>query len=543
MDRWNVRSLGLAFKGALQAWTPKGASGLPLESLPHVERYQVGKEFKARWESKEELVLRIGTILSTGERINPPADDPISYSAIGKPLQARVIELLSSESILHGSAFDHHLERIGDPTGGKFSLDLRGIPFTSASLKGAYLVNTCLDYSDFQGATLEGSDLQWASIQFANFGRANLVGITAIDTNFRGTSFSSANLDDFGATYAPGGYDGCFGFGTNGPGAMMAPAPPSRKFKLSGPYYEIPEEYRSSSLAYVDFSGIKASESMLSLHAFWGASFSWANFDRTYLDACKFMGCSFYEASFRACPIRYSVFFRCQFDRVTFRKCDLKGTKFVDCEFMAAAFPQSDLVEVVFENCTFDRVDFRKCNLLSARGSRLSVGPLVNPDASDTAGSRRLVSSIKGEQWIAEYKSDITASRNPLRRLAQFIWWFTCDYGRSFARLSIVATGIVLTFAGVFSFVNSYDVGWSERGLPRIERTSTPAVALVGQSSGLGGFQSLHLSIDIFSNLGISRIEALKLIGAILIWTEAALGWLVLGCLLTVLGRRLIPPT
>jgi uncharacterized protein YjbI with pentapeptide repeats len=81
-------------------------------------------------------------------------------------------------------------------------LDLTAISAVGADLADYDLRNTCWDRSDLRGAIVARADLSLATFVGTNFQRANLDGVTAVESNFNNANFTFANLSKANLTQA-----------------------------------------------------------------------------------------------------------------------------------------------------------------------------------------------------------------------------------------------------------------------------------------------------------------------------------------------------
>lgn len=118
--------------------------------------------------------------------------------------------------------------------------------------------------------------------------------------------------------------------------------------------------------------------------------------------------------------------------------------------------------------------------------------------------AEQLKDSAFGQQRIASLKSKYPR--------VSFFLWLTCDYGRSFSRFFLWCGGVILSFALAYA-------------------------PFPGTLSKEGVWNSLYFSLMTFLSQGCD-IQAVSILGKILVSIEAAIGFLMTGLLISILVKR-----
>lgn len=261
------------------------------------------------------------------------------------------------------------------------------------------------------------------------------------------------------------------------------------------------------------------------------------NFEGSILDGACFEGCKLPGARFRKARGRAS-FLACNLESCNGKEAKIAGSSFEGSSLVRAKFPKADLSGGSLVSADLSGGDFTEANLSNVDWRMpVSVEGLQIWGAR-FANRRDFEKHIRDEQWLSEFRESARFSRNPVLWAWRILWFLSSNYGRSPSVLFLWAVLFILGFAVVYHGVNYGGFlppgpGWATWPVP-----ADKAVVLVGQGKGLSPFlESVHLSVDIFTNLGVSRVEALTPLGACLVWTEALIGWITLGSLLSVIAN------
>lgn len=461
------------------------------------------EQLKQRWIGLE------GLLETLTERLRNPDAEKFTYRFIEEYLNAfshvdanwveHALEtlLFVRESGATGAAFEHRdplrdISEYGMYDDHEFwpVIDLRGASFHGANLEGALLAGSWLDHADFESANLRRAD----------FGDATCLG----------ANFSEAQLDECASTGSFGHANFCEATINNGAFYMVS----FQKARLDGVQFE-GCEFETCSL---DKASVKATRTepyettvrpKLTGCRFFQQS-SMVELEAKYADfsGSTFRGVDFSGARLFECDLSRTLLYRCDFAEAQLEQCKISESEVGLCDFSGASLRHSDLNDSV--------VRLARWNTATGAG-----GLAIN--RADFPNSRQFERHIKDAQWLEEFRAGI--EKGPARRkVLAWFWQVTSNYGRSVWRLAGWCTCVILIFALAFHAANIF--------------SDTQAVALVREGPELKGlWESVHLSVDIFTNLGMSRAEALTPLGAVLIWVEAVLGWISLGSLLTLLAN------
>lgn len=208
-------------------------------------------------------------------------------------------------------------------------------------------------------------------------------------------------------------------------------------------------------------------------------------------------------------------------------RIDLRGIPLQGLNLSGKNLSDADLFLANLEGCKFDKGDLHGSSLSEANIKSTSFDWCkmkdVTLDNADYNTSTSMIgvdlntvnftlAELLREHLSIEQRIDHLKRRHP--RFAQFLW-ITSDYGRSFGIYSFWVLLLIIMYA----------VGYWVFGL---------------LSNSNGFLDSLYFSVVTFATVGYGDILPSGLVGRLVVISEIALGYLMGGLLIAILGRRVV---
>jgi uncharacterized protein YjbI with pentapeptide repeats len=198
-----------------------------------------------------------------------------------------------------------------------------------------------------------------------------------------------------------------------------------------------------------------------------------------------------------------------------FRAASLQGSRITEADLTEADFTRTDLRDADLQlsnvlKTTFELADLRGARLLGITnfGSTSWIG--VDIRGVDLRGSCVVTRAIRDENYLYEFRT-----RSKRHAALYWIWRITSDCGRSLLRWSLSVGAVILVFAFAYSKVG-IDYGAHETS-----------------------FSPLYYSVVTMTTLGYGDVTPASLAGQILASTQALLGYLGLGGLLSIFASKM----
>ncbi len=285
-----------------------------------------------------------------------------------------------------------------------------------------------------------------------------------------------------------------------------------------------------SNLPGANFAGAK-----LAGCRFTRANLCGAIFTQTSLDGAEFLGANLDDADFNGA----------RGERVGFAAISGRNIRFVGAELTETSFVQSDLQEGDFRGAVLSNAHLRDAHLQNAdfTKAKLQHADLESADIRgvsfvdadlcearlksirgfekaswigadirqvDFCGAYLVRRQIQDENYLYEFRN-----QGSWYELLYRVWWLTSDCGRSLLRWSVMITGVILLFAGLYSWV-SVDYG----------DYPTP-------------LSPLYYSVVTLTTLGYGDVVPTSVPSQILATTEAILGYVFLGGFLSIFANKM----
>lgn len=226
---------------------------------------------------------------------------------------------------------------------------------------------------------------------------------------------------------------------------------------------------------------------------------------RADLRGADLRGASLHRACLQGAMLQGACLHRAALRRANMAGADLRG---------------ADLERADLSEATLDGADARRANLERARGleSAKLDGLIIDSKTRfwgiDTSGIRPrypvLARAISHAQFVADFERQ--------HRMWGTIWWLLCDCGRNWRQWALWCVFLVVLFAALFI--------WTGSTFDLAGRTPTRVTYF-------------RLSFVTFTTLGFGEVVPTNVRAEVLRITEAALGFVVVGVLVSTLATKL----
>jgi hypothetical protein len=265
--------------------------------------------------------------------------------------------------------------------------------------------------------------------------------------------------------------------------------------------------------------------------------------DGETLDGLEFAHCTFANVSFKEAILRQCRFTDCAFLGCYFRKCEMVGAAFIGCKFVGCDFPKATV-----QSCDFKHSSFQECfipfaemehslprepNLREelARGLAISSGALGLDDearryrlAAIQAREEHLRAAVlSNSDWYQRHYSGLRKFTALIQLLASRANGLLWGHGEKWLVLvrNILALALAVFPAALW---------FAQGGLQR-------------QSGPLGIGDLVWLSVTTIIPVdGVSSVVATAWVSRVILTTEAFVGVVAAGLLVTQLVRRMLRP-
>jgi uncharacterized protein YjbI with pentapeptide repeats len=365
--------------------------------------------------------------------------------------------------------------------------NLMGVTLPKADLKGVDLFR-----ADLTGTDLSGANLARAQLSDAKFTRAKMRGANLEEANLMGADLTETDLRKANLTRA-----------------NLAAATLMNVF-LTG-----------ADLTMVDLVGTIVVRSF----------FTRANLTKANLTGALFSGTTFRDANFTAAKLP---------------KVNLSGAVLVNAKLTDALLWGTNLAGADLRSTIITKADLSEADLRGADLSRADLSnSIIATDYFDNkmkcrgikvhgcVGSQRFIRHVNDLDYIAE-----TKEKHPLK---YYIWKCTSDCGRSIGRWALISFILSALFGIVFA---GYPVWpWLPKGVKTFLISIAPIFSYSNPSIQDGWFTPYYFSIVTFTTLGFGDVTPSNTAGQLWLSTEVALGYIMLGGLVTLFATKMVRPS
>lgn len=299
--------------------------------------------------------------------------------------------------------------------------------------------------------------------------------------------------------------------------------------------YDLPDDLVNANLSGLDLRGVNLSGRNLSGAKLFktdlrgailqdcnleGAELSGANLEGANLEAVNARRAGFGMARMKNCSL-----FRADLESATLTQADLSGANLhcanlnhsrlreaslCDADLSEATLQEADLSMAIIDNSNFSNSDLRGARLRMLRGFKSARW--IGTDIRDInfAGAYLMRREIVDQNFIKEFRS-----YNKVSALLYYPWWITCDCGRSMLRWCIWI-GIQ---AALFAWL------YVQAGIDFGQNPTEVA--------------PLYFSVVTLTTLGYGDIVPHTTLGQLIVMIEVAMGYIMLGGLLSIFANKL----
>jgi uncharacterized protein YjbI with pentapeptide repeats len=283
-------------------------------------------------------------------------------------------------------------------------------------------------------------------------------------------------------------------------------------------------------LAGSDLMGTDLNESILSL-----AKLQKANFFKAKLDGCELFGAQLEQANLNECSAKRAGFGAANLEHASFFHADLQDatlskSKSHHTDFRAANLERARVAEADLSGANFTRANLRQCDLKASnvhnaifeladmRNARIlgiinfTKAAWIGADirGMDLRGAYLIRRYIADENYLYEFKT-----RSRYHRFLYVLWWITSDCGRSIGRWTLCIFGVTLLFSFLYGIVE------------------------IDYGSYKTAFSPFYFSVVTLTTLGFGDVVPSTFAGQILVVTQAILGYVGLGGLLSIMANKI----
>ena len=239
-----------------------------------------------------------------------------------------------------------------------------------------------------------------------------------------------------------------------------------------------------------------------------GAYLEWANLEGAHLEGAHLQGTHLTFAHLERADLERADLGWARLERANLEEADLGG----------ADLTGADLRGATLAGAKTDRTDLSEAKWLPEAGGLPDPALYNGLDVRGLRYSDPLFDQfVRQSEFIRRCRETCPAWRRPLL----FLWWLTCDYGRSIWRW-LAASALVIALFGLL-FANGHHVQ-------------------VARDAPMTCLTPLYFSAVTFSTLGFGDVTPCSLAGEAFVMIEVFLGYLALGGAISIFATKFIPP-
>jgi hypothetical protein len=227
-------------------------------------------------------------------------------------------------------------------------------------------------------------------------------------------------------------------------------------------------------------------------------------------------------------------------EHANMNRAKLIGADLSNSRLDKADFTHADLSEASIHRTDLSRVDFRDARLFSTRiteptwwfglprttirGEVLFQQGLPEHPIQDVAG---LPPVLRRQMSDLQYLRDTWRRATPTGRMLIWLWGLTCCFGQSLGRWTMISLAVAFAFALMYLSVPLNMTSHDAQHGTVITELHRPTFA-----------RALLYSISTLMSLGMGTELPVTGGGRFLVWSEAVMGYLMLGGLLSILANK-----
>ncbi len=295
------------------------------------------------------------------------------------------------------------------------------------------------------------------------------------------------------------------------------------------------EDLSGQDFAGKDLSGIDFTEADLSGANFFKAKLAGAILRNAKLHRAEFTGADLSEANLENVAARQAGFgmaclkganiFQADLSDSTLSKSDLeaanlsaaclKGVRMREAMLGGVKFTSADLsyCDLAMSNvarASFKNANLQNCSLRLLQGFEKADWTGVDVRDINFAGAYRVRRFILDQNYIKEFRESSRAAN-----VLYYLWWISCDCGRSMLRWCLLIVFLSMIFAGLYSLV---DIDYGDR---------------------VTWLSSLYYSVVTLTTLGYGDIVPASAAAQGIAMLEVVIGYMMLGGLLSIFSNKI----
>jgi uncharacterized protein YjbI with pentapeptide repeats len=245
------------------------------------------------------------------------------------------------------------------------------------------------------------------------------------------------------------------------------------------------------------------------------ADLSGANVNECAAEGAGFATADLTRASLIGADLRNTTFSHAKLNRADLRAVRLNGASIRNADLGGANFTRSvldgaDLKESSVAGATFELASLRDARLLGLVGFAEANWVGADIRGVDLRGAYLIRRHIMDENYLFEFRT-----RGKFRNAVYYVWWATSDCGRSLGRWGLLVASVALAYALLYTLV---DIDYGHH------RTA---------------FSPVYFSVVTLTTLGYGDAVPASLMAQILVMSEAILGYVGLGGMLSILANKM----
>jgi uncharacterized protein YjbI with pentapeptide repeats len=382
---------------------------------------------------------------------------------------------LSREEFEDSAIWDSKSEKV-DLSG----IDLSGASMHRATLLEVNLRSATLERADLLGATLDRVDMNRAVLRRASLARSSLNRVKLREANLEGAIFTSSRLEKTDLERA-------------------------NLRNVSWTYARLMTVHMTEAVSeYGDFVNCEIRDSDLNK-----TDFNHSDFSETRLENVRLRGSRLKKSKFTLARLHNILFTEADLENSI-----LSGAQLADCSFRRSHLRAANLQSVRLRKCDLRWADFRNANVAGIVYNRWSYYQGIRVDGC--YGSPRFVRFARDQEFIEE----IRGSSQDLRYWFFYLpWLISSDCGRSFMLWAGWSVFIALVFA-----IRYWSMGPEHLNLGYLDHSY---------------WSMLYYSVVTFTTLGFGDIVPKTEGAAIWVMLEVAIGYVMLGGLISIFSNKL----
>lgn len=223
------------------------------------------------------------------------------------------------------------------------------------------------------------------------------------------------------------------------------------------------------------------------------------------LKGAQFLSCNLSDSTLSMSDLQGADFSNACLKSSRLRNADMTGANFTNVDFRDADMSLSNVRDAIFINA-----DLRNARLRVMKG--FEKANWIGADIRDInfAGAYRLRRFIQDQNYLKEFRSE-----SRFNNALYYLWWLTCDCGRSVSRWCLWVIFILLFYSWLYTFVE-------------IDYGNYPTK-----------ISTFYYSVVTLTTLGYGDVTPASIGGQVVAMLEVITGYIMLGGLLSIFGSKM----